>query len=154
MDRYSVAGHKVEMTVPETSTAGGVQSLQHIRLVPPHAAGRTYVVGNANRVTQSAEVRTLEYLDQVSLDRFGERTGFSPAEYDACMAAAMDFLQKFGLNVVRATRAESVRPPPVVVQQPSGFSPLAVFVIVIWSCVVLALGLAIGMTKSGARFGH
>src|ERR1700689_5442784 len=85
---HRVGQHRGEMTTPEASTAGGVQSLQHIRLVPANGNGRIYVVGNANRLAAAAELRTLEYVDSVSLERFDERTGFDPESYRAFLAAA------------------------------------------------------------------
>jgi hypothetical protein len=156
MQKYAVSGHRVEMTAPETSTAGGVQSLQHIRLVPPpsQAGGRSCVIGNANRATKTAEIRTLDYLDQVSLDRFGERTGFDPGQYAALVAATGQFLEMFGLRVVHASHAVSLRPPPAQVPAKGGFSPLVVVVVIIWSIAVLAIGLVVGVIATRGKLGH
>jgi hypothetical protein len=154
---HAVGEHRVEMTAPEASTAGGVQSLQHIRLVPPHGSGRTYVVGNANRIEGKAELRSLHYVNQVSLQRFGEPTGFDPDQYAAFVAAATQFLDNFGLTVAHATRAVSLRPSSMTTTEPKvrhGFSPLAVAVIVIWSVAVLAIGLAVGVAATRAKLGH
>ena len=101
VEDYPVAQHRGQMTAPEASTAGGVQSLQHIRLVPPEGGGRIYVVGNANRRARTAELRTLEYVDLVSLERFDERTGLDPAAYTAFLDVAQQFLEMFGLTVTR-----------------------------------------------------
>jgi hypothetical protein len=110
-----VGQHKGEMTVPQASTGGGVQSLQHIRLVPPDGKGRTHVVGNANRIARVAELRTLEYVDSVSLARFDELTGFDPGDYKRFLDVAQQFLEMFGLTVTRvatAPPAASMRPGP------------------------------------------
>jgi hypothetical protein len=144
VEEYPVGVHHGVMTAPESSTGGGVQALQHIRLVPREGEGRTYVVGNANRVERFAEVRTLEYLDRVSQERFGEPTGFNPVEYAQFVAAAEQFLEMFGLSVTRATHPPSLRPPP---PEPRQFvvSKLAIVAIVIWCMALVAIGLAIGV---------
>ena len=153
MHKYPVNGHRAEMTAPETSTAGGVQSLQHLRLVPAQPGGLTCVIGNANRATKTAEIRSLEYLDQVSVERFGERTGFDPAQYTALAAAAGQFLEMFGLRVVHATQSVSLRPAPPP-QAKGGFSPLVVIVVIIWSIAVLAIGLVVGVLATRGKLGH
>ena len=143
------------MTAPEASTGGGVQALQHIRLVRVGAQGPTYVIGNANRILRVAELRTLDYVDQVSLERFGARTGLDPADYATAIAAAARFLEQFGLRVTHATRALSLRPGAARERaRPRGFSPLAVAVILLWSIGILAVGLAVGVLATRGRLGH
>jgi hypothetical protein len=151
---YTVSGHRVEMTAPEGSTGGGVQALQHIRLVPQHPGGRALIVGNANRTTASAELRSLAYLDEVSLERFGERTGLDPQQYASFVAAASSFLDKFGLAVTQVMQAPPARPAPPSHKLKAGFSPVMVAVIVIWSVAVLAIGLAVGVMATRGKLGH
>jgi hypothetical protein len=144
--QLALAGHRVgqhagEMTAPEASTAGGVQSLQHIRLVPAAPNGRIYVVGNASRTAAAAELRTLDYVDSVSLERFDERTGFDPEAYQTFLNAAQKFLEGFGLAVTRVSvpeRLPSLRPP----KRTPGTSPA---LLVVLSLVLVAAGIGIGL---------
>jgi hypothetical protein len=146
---YRVGAHRAEMTAPEASTAGGVQALQHIRLVPPpnDKGGHVYVVGNANRIGRVAELRSLEYIDRVSLERFGERSGFDPGQYAAFIAAAAQFLENFGLTVSHATRAVSLRPAAPTTSAPRSNMILAL--VVVWSLALLAIGVAVGVAMHG-----
>jgi hypothetical protein len=145
---HRVGQHRGEMTAPEASTAGGVQSLQHIRLVPVNGNGRIYVVGNANRTAAAAELRTLDYVDTVSLERFDERTGFDPDAYLAFLGAAQKFLEAFGLSVTRLSipdRISSLRPPP----PRQGTSPA---VLALLGLLLLVGGIALGLLA--AHFWH
>ena len=153
LEAFLVSGHRVEMTAPENSTGGGVQALQHIRLVPPSPAGRTCIVGNANRSTRSAELRSLEYVDQLALERFGQRTGFDPRQYAAFIDAASQFLDNFGLQVKHTSHSASLRTARPAAA-PRGFTPLAVVMIVLWSVLVLAIGLGVGVIATRGRLGH
>ncbi len=156
-----VGAHRAEMTAPEASTAGGIQALQHIRLVPPFhdTKGHTYVVGNANRIGRVAELRSLDYIDKVSLERFGERTGFDPGQYGTFLAAATEFLENFGLTVTYATKAVSLSVRPAAGAdsgsrvRPQRMSGLVLAVVLVWSFALLAIGVAVGMA-SHARPGH
>jgi hypothetical protein len=110
-----VGQHRGEMTAPEASTGGGIQSLQHIRLVPRDGKARTHVVGNANRIARVAELRTFEYVESVSLARFSEPSGLDAAAYRSFLDVAQQFLEMFGLTVTRVAIPPahlSNRPPP------------------------------------------
>lgn len=133
-----VGAHVGEMTAPEGSTGGGVQALQHIRLVPEGGKGRTFVVGNANRLQRLAELRSLAYVDRVSMDRFGEPTGLDPAEYAHFLAGAGQFLEMFGLSVTL------VNVPPGEPERTGWVGPtLGGFIA--WSVLVLAVGVVMGV---------
>jgi len=150
---HTVGAHRLEMTAPEGSTGGGVQALQHIRLVPGDEAPpgtRTYVVGNANRATKMAELRPLDYVDQVSLQRFGERTGFDEAQYGACMAEAARFLSTWGLTVTRVAAPPAAGGP----KKKPGVSRLVLVAIIIWTVAILGVGLVVGVLATQGRLGH
>ncbi len=147
-----VGAHRLEMTAPEGSTGGGVQALQHIRLVPaqPGGPGRVYVVGNANRVGRVAELRSLDYIDRVSLERFGEKTGFDAGQYAAFIASATQFFENFGLTVNYATRAVSLRPPGAPAAGAAApRSRLILALVIVWSLALLAIGVAVGVAVHG-----
>ena len=138
VEEYRVGVHKGQMTAPEESTGGGVLALQHIRLVPMNGRGRSYVVGNANRADRVAELRSLAYVDRLSQDRFGERTGLDPAEYAHFLAGAGQFLEMFGLAVTLVNvPAEGPEPEGWVGPTFGGF--------VAWSVLVLAIGMMLGV---------
>jgi len=139
---FPVGTHRLEMTVPEGSTGSGVQALQHIRLVPSEdETAKTYVVGNADRVKKIAELRSLEYVDQVSMQRFGARTGFDPNQYAACIGAAAKFLSTWGMTVTQMSA-------PVATGETAkkkGLSTLMIVMIVVWSVAAIAIGLVVGV---------
>lgn len=144
VENHLVGQHKGEMTVPEASTGGGVQSLQHIRLVPPNGAGRIYVVGNANRLARVAELRTLDYVDSVSRARFDEKSGFDPDAYERFLDSAQQFLEMFGLTVSRVAvpPRESTERPAKVASAEKGTSRVMLFFIAL---VLVAGGVGVGV---------
>jgi hypothetical protein len=139
---FPVGQHRAEMTAPEGSTGGGVQALQHIRLVPPEGAGHSYVVGNANPAEKTAELRSLAYVDGVSVARFGAPSGLDPQAYAAFIDRAGKFLEMLNFRVVQATQ------PPAPPRPPQAIAPrsrLPVVVLVVWSVALLAVGVLFGI---------
>jgi hypothetical protein len=62
-------GYTPELSAPEgPSTSGGKQPLQHVKLVPD--SGATLVIGTANMVEKSCELRTFRHMDDVHRQRF------------------------------------------------------------------------------------
>jgi hypothetical protein len=60
----------VEMSAPEgPSTGGGVQSVQHLKLLP-NDGGTTLVCGWADQKAETCELRTLDCLDAQHHERF------------------------------------------------------------------------------------
>jgi hypothetical protein len=147
VEGYPVGPYRGEMTSPEASTGGGVQALQHIRLVAQGGAGRTYVVGNANRAERKAELRSLEYVDRVSVERFRTPTDLDPAAYAAFVDAAAQFLEMFGLNVM-------VADPPPRAFSPGGGMLGSRFMLLAWSLLMLAIGAALGVLAMQGRWFH
>jgi hypothetical protein len=115
-----------DMTAPEgPSTGGGVQSLQHIRLLPPQANMPTLVVGHANQRDRQAELRTFEHVDAICRERFKQGAPLDPGQYEGFLQSAQDFLAACGMRVAlvgppadlsslrrsRPDPAESIAPP-------------------------------------------
>ncbi len=121
MAKMPLRNYRGEMTAPEESTGGGARALQHIRLVPKvEGVGHVLVVGSANVITSTAELRTLDVVEDMCLERFREAAGIDAAEYASFLTEAEAVLQSFGLTAHRVGRAEPYRrsepspslPPP------------------------------------------
>jgi hypothetical protein len=71
-----------ELMAPQgPSTEGGVQAMQHLRLVPGQADLPTLVVGYANHTEGKAELRSYEYVDAVYRQRFHRAVSLDRAQY-------------------------------------------------------------------------
>jgi len=98
--RVGPYGYTPNMTAPEgPSTGGGVQALQHIRLLPPQPNMPTLVVGHANQKDAAAELRTLEHVDAICRDRFRQGAPLDPAAYAQFLQSAQGFLTACGMRV-------------------------------------------------------
>ena len=65
--------YRVELATPEgTSTGGGTQAVQPIKLVPIQG-GATLVAGSANQVEGKAELRSYNYLTWLQAQRCSYR---------------------------------------------------------------------------------
>ncbi len=81
--RIGPGDYSAELTAPEgPSTAGGVQAMQHLRLVPGQAGLPTLVVGHANHAEEKAELRTYEHLDAVHRQRFRRPLAIDRGQYE------------------------------------------------------------------------
>ena len=89
-----------DMTAPDgQSTGGGVQALQHLRLVPTLANMPTLLVGHANQRDRAAELRTWEHVDAICRERFKQAAPIDPAQYQQFLQSAEGFLAACGLRV-------------------------------------------------------
>jgi hypothetical protein len=101
--RVGPHGFVPDMTAPEgPSTGGGVQSTQHVRLVPPQPNMPTLVVGSLNPKDGTAELRTLEYVDAISRERFRQGAPLDPTQYTQFLQSAQGFLAACGMRVTYA----------------------------------------------------
>ena len=101
--RVGPHGFAPDMTSPEgPSTGGGVQAVQHLRLVPPQPNMPTLLVGSLNQREGTAELRTLEYVDAISRERFKQGAPLDPAQYAQFLQSAQGFLAACGMRVVYA----------------------------------------------------
>jgi hypothetical protein len=93
-------GYVPDVTAPEgPSTGGGVQALQHLRLVPSQPNLPTLVVGSVNGRDRTAELRTLEHVEAIYRDRFKQGAPVDPGHYGAFLQSAHGFLSACGLRV-------------------------------------------------------
>jgi hypothetical protein len=93
-----------DMTAPEgPSTGGGVQALQHLRLVPPQTNMPTLVVGHVNPRDRLAQLRTLEHVDAICRERFKLGAPLDAAQYQTFLQSAQGFLAACGIQVTFET---------------------------------------------------
>src|SRR5580704_14789799 len=101
--RVGPHGYSPDLTSPEgPSTGGGVQAMQHVRLVPPQPTMPTLVVGHVNPRDGTAELRTLHYVDTMCRERFKQGAPLDPAQYATFVNAAQAFLGACGIRVSMA----------------------------------------------------
>jgi hypothetical protein len=101
--RVGPYGYTPDLTAPEgPSTGGGVQAMQHLRLLPSRPNLPTLVVGHVNGVEGTAELRTLDHLDAICRDRFRQGAPLDPAQYASFLQSAQGFLGACGLRVAFA----------------------------------------------------
>jgi hypothetical protein len=111
--RVGPHGYAPDMTAPEgPSTGGGVQAMQHLRLVPPDASLPTILVGNANQRDGAAELKTWEHVDAIYRGRFKQGAPLDPAAYQEFLQSAQGFLAACGLRVTVAPTPDEMRLPP------------------------------------------
>jgi len=93
--------YAAELTEPEgPSTAGGVQAMQHMRLVPRLAGHPTLLVGHANQADKNAELRTYDHLDAVHRQRFKRPLALDRAQYDDFVTLAKGLLEALHFRTV------------------------------------------------------
>jgi hypothetical protein len=112
--RVGPHGYCPDMTAPEgPSTGGGVQAMQHLRLVAPQPNMPAILVGHANQRDRAADLKTWEHVDALYRERFKQGVPLDPAAYQEFLQAAQGFLAAVGLQVtVVPTPAEMRLPPP------------------------------------------
>jgi hypothetical protein len=88
------------MTSPEgPSTGGGVQAMQHLRLLPPQPSMPTLVIGHLHQRDGTAELRTLDYVDAICRDRTKRGAMVDPGQYGQFLQSAEAFLAACGMRV-------------------------------------------------------
>jgi hypothetical protein len=108
--RIQPGDYAAELTAPEgPSTAGGVQAMQHLRLVSSQQGAPTLVVGHANHAEGRAELRTFEHLDAVHRQRFRRPLTIDRTQYDDFLRFAKQLLDALHLTTA------VVGPPPDLV---------------------------------------
>ena len=129
--------YRVELSEPDgPSTAGGKLALQHVKLIPANG-GATIVIGSANTVEKTAELRSFAYLAAQHAQRFkGTPLPIDPARFNDLVTALKTFFTERGM-VVTVLEALPVEAPVPEVQPTA--SPLP------W----IVLGLA-GLSVIGA----
>jgi len=102
--RVGPHGYSPDMTEPDgPSTGGGVQAMQHLKLVPPQPNMPTLVVGYVNQRDGTAELRTLHYVDTMCRERFKQGAPLDPTQYANFVRTAHAFLGALGMRVSMAS---------------------------------------------------
>jgi hypothetical protein len=97
--RIQPGDYAAELTAPEgPSTAGGVQAMQHLRLISSQPGAPTLVVGHANHAEGRAELRTFEHLDAVHRQRFRRPLTIDRTQYDDFVRFAKQLLEALHLE--------------------------------------------------------
>jgi hypothetical protein len=92
--RLAPGDYGVEMTAPAgPSTGGGVQAMQHIRLIPQQPGLPTLVAGHANHAAEKAELRAYEHLEAVHQARFRRPLPFARQPYEDFLRLAKQILE-------------------------------------------------------------
>jgi hypothetical protein len=123
--------YRIAMSAPEgPSTAGGKQALQHIKLIPARG-GPTIVIGAANTIKQTAELRTYALLADLHAQRFkGAALPLQPGQYKELFDSMMGFFEAMRLQVSTADLTRSARPAPALGSESSAATWLAILVAV------------------------
>ena len=103
--------YKVELSAPDgPSTGGGKLALQHVKLIPD-GGGATLVMGSANPVEKTAEIRTFPYLADMHRQRFkGASLPIDPERYKALQKQLQFFFTDQGMTVVMIDVSKPDRP--------------------------------------------
>jgi hypothetical protein len=97
--RIAPGDYAPDLMAPQgPSTSGGVQAMQHLRLVPGQPGQPALVVGHANHAEGKAELRTYEYVDALYRQRFHRPLALDRAAYDAFLAFAEQLFRALHLQ--------------------------------------------------------
>ena len=145
--RLAPGEYAAELTEPEgPSTAGGVQAMQHMRLVPRLAGHPTLLVGHANQADKNAELRTYDHLDAVHRQRFKRPLALDRAQYDDFVTLAKGLLEALHFRTVIVGPPADL--PEEEAARPVGGGPRGAFV----GGVIVAIALvAVGVWIAVAR---
>jgi len=145
--RLAPGEYAAELTEPEgPSTAGGVQAMQHMRLVPRLAGHPTLLVGHANQADKNAELRTYDHLDAVHRQRFKRPLALDRAQYDDFVTLAKGLLEALHFRTVIVGPPADL--PEEEAARPVGGGPRGAFV----GGVIVAIALvAVGIWMAVAR---
>lgn len=130
--------YRVELSQPDgPSTAGGKLAMQHIKLVPPDS-GPTLLIGSANTVEKTADLRSFRMLAGQHAQRFkGATLPIDPQRYASLVESLRTFFSDRGMRVTVQDDVGSA--PPLSVAPPAPRSP-ALLISVLVVLVVIALG--------------
>lgn len=129
---------RIQLASPEgPSTGGGKQVVQPIKLVPVDG-GPTIVIGVANTIKQTAELRSYALLSEQYRLRFkGAQIPVNAGVYQQLLADFTTFFRALSLSVTTVDATRSLRPPPA--PAPSGGPG-----------VIIALAVSVGVLIAAA----
>lgn len=118
---------QIHLAAPEgPSTGGGKQVVQPITLVPKNG-GPTIVVGAANTIKQTAELRSFALLSEQYQQRYkGAPIPVHAGAYQQLLTDFTSFFRSLNLQVTTVDATRSMRPPPPKSSGPSVLVALAV----------------------------
>jgi hypothetical protein len=100
--------YQPQLTAPEgPSTGGGVQAVQHVRLVTKREGFPSILVGSANQRLGTAELRSFEHVDAVHRERWKRPVPLDRDEYDDFVDAAKNFFESNQLLVTITSPADA-----------------------------------------------
>jgi hypothetical protein len=101
--------YRPQLTAPDgPSTGGGVQAVQHVRLVAARQGFPSILVGSANQRFGTAELRSYEYIDAVHRERWRRPVPLDRGDYEDFLDAAKNFFESNQLVVTVAGPAEAL----------------------------------------------
>lgn len=133
--------YQPQLTTPDgPSTGGGVQAVQHVRLIAARQGFPAILVGSANQRSGTAELRSYEYIDAVHRQRWQRPVPLDRSDYEDFLHAAKNFFESNQLLVTIAG-AEGARPRrPEAEAAPSTAAPSGTGAIVTGVAVGLVIG--------------
>jgi hypothetical protein len=120
--------YQPQLTTPDgPSTGGGVQAVQHVRLIAARQGFPAILVGSANQRSGTAELRSYEYIDAVHRQRWQRPVPLDRNDYEDFLHGAKNFFESNQLLVtiagpegVRPRRAEAEPAPPTAAASGTG----------------------------------
>ena len=95
--------YQPQLTTPDgPSTGGGVQAVQHVRLIAARQGFPSILVSSANQRIGSAELRSYEYIDAVHRQRWKRPVPLDRNDYKDFLNAAKNFFESNQLLVTIA----------------------------------------------------
>ncbi|MEP7126997.1 MAG: hypothetical protein ABJE95_39055 [Byssovorax sp.] len=95
--------YQPQLTTPDgPSTGGGVQAVQHVRLIAARQGFPAILVGSANQRSGTAELRSYEYIDAVHRQRWQRPVPLDRSDYEDFLNSAKNFFESNQLLVTIA----------------------------------------------------
>jgi hypothetical protein len=95
--------YQPQLTTPDgPSTGGGVQAVQHVRLIAARQGFPSILVGSANQRSGTAELRSYEYIDAVHRQRWQRPVPLDRSDYEDFLHSAKNFFESNQLLVTIA----------------------------------------------------
>jgi hypothetical protein len=114
--------YQPQLTAPDgPSTGGGVQAVQHVRLIAARQGFPSILVGSANQRIGTAELRSYEYIDAVHRQRWKRPVPLDRNDYEDFLHAAKNFFESNQLLVTIAGPSGALaRPADTEAPAPAG----------------------------------
>ena len=133
--------YQPQLTTPDgPSTGGGVQAVQHVRLIAARQGFPAILVGSANQRSGTAELRSYEYIDAVHRQRWQRPVPLDRHDYEDFIHAAQNFFESNQLLVTIASPSRGLARRNDVEPLPAASSGGGVAAIVTGVVVGLVLG--------------